>query len=52
MQAIKPVINAARKPIDNDAMSMLSKLNLSLNTSFAILPKIKGTTIKKENQAC
>ena len=51
LQAIRPVINAATNPAINGIRVALSDTISPLKISFAILPKIKGTTIKKENRA-
>lgn len=51
VHANKPVINAAINPKLKEKTSTLTRLKSSLKTSLAILPKIKGTTIKKEKRA-
>lgn len=51
LQANNPVKKAARKPTDNSPTFIEEDKKSSLIMSFAILPKIKGTTIKKENLA-
>ena len=51
VQATIPVINAAINPTLITVIDTSSVVNSLLNKSFAILPKISGTTIKKENRA-
>ena len=51
VQAIKPEINAAIKPSPSVVKFADSEKRSPLTRSFPIFPKIKGTTIKKENRA-
>ena len=51
LQAIKPVIKAAKNPAVKGIRAALSDAISPLKISFAILPKMRGTTIKKENRA-
>jgi hypothetical protein len=51
LQAISPVIKAAIKPAINGIKDALSAAISPPKISFAILPNIRGTTIKKENRA-
>jgi hypothetical protein len=51
LQAKSPVKKAARKPTDNSPTLIVDNKKSSLIISFAIFPKIKGTTIRKENLA-
>ena len=51
LHAIRPVINAAMNPAIKGIIVALSDAIFPLKISFAIFPKIRGTTIKKENRA-
>ena len=51
MQANKPEINAATKPIISGIAISLEKIKSPDNISLATFPKIKGTTIKNEKRA-
>ena len=51
VQANKPAINAAIKPLDRTSISFDSVNKVPSIQSFAIFPKIRGITIKKEKRA-
>ena len=51
VQAIKPLIKAAIKPRLKDVKSIDSEKTSPPKKSFAIFPKINGTTIKNEKRA-
>ena len=51
LQAIRPVIKAVTNPAIKGIRAALSDAISPLKMSFAILPKMRGTTIQKENRA-
>jgi len=51
VQAIKPAINAAIKPIIKTETLPIPVVSAPSTTSFPIFPKMRGMTIKKEKRA-
>ena len=51
LHANRPVIKAEIKPSNKEMMSKFSKFNSLYNSDLAILPRINGITIIKENLA-